>query len=507
MYRAGSRQPMNDVTELGRALDALAASGKAEVREDGEWLADLAALQCEVRQVGSAPVVHLWSDRCNLTRRVVRVREQTEDHVILEVQRFGSAKPVRLEIFRTDSPRPAGRIAREQFRCQFRRILTGQFPDATIESLTSAPDLEHSFSGVYVRGRMHEGSHGWAVMAVSPEEDATAVEGMLAFGILWLDWTRGHSSLRAMEGLRLFAPEGKSRPLRERILALNSSAQTEIFEFTELEGRMRKMDLADAGNLQSRLAARKETEAALENTREAFAQIRALAEAMAAEKDAIQLRVVAGTREVELCFRGLEFARWTPDGIYFGLVDAQERLAPATEARLERLLRQLELHRNPFTNETTHRLFRAAPEKWLETIVQQDPARLDAQLNPDHLYSQIPALAGGDRGVMDLLGVTRRGRLVVIEIKASEDLQLPIQAVDYWLRVRRRQREGDFERLGYFNGVELDSKPPLIWLVAPGLRFHPATDTLLKYLSPEISISRIGVSEDWRRGIRVVLRQ
>lgn len=498
---------MDDVTELGRALDALVASGKAEVREDGEWLAELAALQCEVRQVGSAPVVHLWSDRCNLTRRVVRVREQTEDRVILEVQRFGRAKPVRLEILRADSPRPAGRIAREQFRSQFRRILAEQFPDATIESLTSAPDLEHSFSGVYVRGRMHEGSRGWAVMGVSPEEDATAVEGMLAFGILWLDCARGHSGLRAIEGLRLFVPEGKSRQLRERALALNSSAQTEIFEFTELEGRMRKMDLADAGNLESRLAARKETEAALENAREAFAQVRSLAESLAAAKDAIHLRAAAGTREVELCFRGLEFARWTPEGIYFGLGEARERLLPGTEARLERLVRQIELHRNPLTSETTHRLYRAAPEKWLETIVQQDPTRLDAQLDPAHLYSQVPALAGGDRGVMDLLGVTRRGRLVVIEIKASEDLQLPIQAVDYWLRVRRRQREGDFERLGYFDGIELDSRPPLIWLVAPGLRFHPATDTLLKYLSQEISVSRIGVRENWRRGIRVVLRQ
>jgi hypothetical protein len=62
--------------------------------------------------------------------------------------------------------------------------------------------------------------------------------------------------------------------------------------------------------------------------------------------------------------------------------------------------------------------------------------------------------------VLDLLGVTRRGRLVVIELKAFEDIQLPIQAVDYWLRLRGHQREGDFQRYGYFAGIEFGYQAP-----------------------------------------------
>ena len=96
---------------------------------------------------------------------------------------------------------------------------------------------------------------------------------------------------------------------------------------------------------------------------------------------------------------------------------------------------------------------------------------------------------------------------MVIELKASEDIQLPLQAIDYWLRVRRHQREGDFQRFGYFGGIELSSDPPLVWLVAPGLRFHSATDILLKYLSPEIQVTRIGLGENWRRGLKVIFRQ
>ena len=95
----------------------------------------------------------------------------------------------------------------------------------------------------------------------------------------------------------------------------------------------------------------------------------------------------------------------------------------------------------------------------------------------------------------------------MIELKASEDIQLPIQAVDYWLRVRRHQREGNFQSNGYFVDVELDPRPPLIWLVAPEFRFHSSTDTLLKYLAPEIQITRIGLNEKWRQGLQIIFRQ
>jgi hypothetical protein len=47
----------------------------------------------------------------------------------------------------------------------------------------------------------------------------------------------------------------------------------------------------------------------------------------------------------------------------------------------------------------------------------------------------------------------------------------------------------------------------LLFLVAPALHFHPASDAILQCLDPEIEIFRVGVSEYWRRGVKVVLRQ
>ncbi len=96
----------------------------------------------------------------------------------------------------------------------------------------------------------------------------------------------------------------------------------------------------------------------------------------------------------------------------------------------------------------------------------------------------------------------------MIELKASEDIQVPIPASGLVAaRLAALQCEEDFQEYGYFSGIEIDPKPPLVWLVAPGLRFHSATDTLLKYLSPEIQVTRIGLSENWRSGIKIIFPQ
>jgi hypothetical protein len=132
---------------------------------------------------------------------------------------------------------------------------------------------------------------------------------------------------------------------------------------------------------------------------------------------------------------------------------------------------------------------------------------VDAALDSRFAYAQVLANAGGEHGILDVLSVTRSGRLAILELKASESLNLSMQAADYWQRIKRHLDQGDVARYGYFPGVELQSAPPLVYLVAPALRFHPATDALLRALSPQVDVVRVGLAENWRRGLRVVLRQ
>jgi hypothetical protein len=66
---------------------------------------------------------------------------------------------------------------------------------------------------------------------------------------------------------------------------------------------------------------------------------------------------------------------------------------------------------------------------------------------------------------------------------------------------------GEFQQFGYFPERELSLEPPLLLLVAPALHVHPATDTLLRYLAPEIDCALLGIDEHWREGVRVVFRK
>jgi hypothetical protein len=106
-----------------------------------------------------------------------------------------------------------------------------------------------------------------------------------------------------------------------------------------------------------------------------------------------------------------------------------------------------------------------------------------------------------------VLTVTRGGRLAVLELKADEDIHLPLQGIDYWARVASHHARGEFQKFGYFAGRELAAGAPLLIMVAPALHVHPATDILLRYISPEIEWTLLGIDERWRKELKVVFRK
>jgi hypothetical protein len=55
--------------------------------------------------------------------------------------------------------------------------------------------------------------------------------------------------------------------------------------------------------------------------------------------------------------------------------------------------------------------------------------------------------------------------------------------------------------------MRLAATSPLLYFIAPALRIHPATETVLSYLSREIEWSLIAVSENWRRSLEVIWRK
>ena len=117
-----------------------------------------------------------------------------------------------------------------------------------------------------------------------------------------------HNDKRAVEGLQVFVPDGRSRFIRARALGLAPTVRLEIFEFNEREGTVRKMDAADVGPLQNRMVAKMDAESALAGAQDVMNCVRSLA-ADSRSGNGIAARVVAGTKEVAFCFRGFEVAR------------------------------------------------------------------------------------------------------------------------------------------------------------------------------------------------------
>ncbi len=495
--------------------DFLAGARDAVVLDDGAAVFDLAQAKYSISGERNKCLLHLWSAERNLVRRVLDV-EIKHEVLRLAVQRLGQTRPGKLEICRQRDRRTptARRAARLAYQRSLQRILERHFQPYAASRLTTSADLERSFGPTYARGLLRRGQSGFAVLGVNPQESQSSIDAALTFGILWLDACRvAHAGRIVVEGLKLFLPAGTSALTRERMSHLNpDAAKWQLYELENRsgnnEGRPREIELADGGNVRTRLVHWIDQAEALERFSEAIRRVREL-------MPEVEMGVISAA-EVGFRCHGLEFARArlahqpgtlrsTPE-IVFGVGADEKILGEHNADMFHRLVRSVGEVRHS-EGPRDHALWRMHSERWLESLVVEDVGEVDERLDAGCLYSQVPAFSAADRAMIDVLTVTREGRLAVVELKADEDIHLPLQGLDYWSRVSWHHARGEFQRFGYFPGRELSTERPLLFLVAPALHVHPATDTLLHYLSPEIEWVVVGIDERWRNGIRTVFRK
>jgi hypothetical protein len=313
-----------------------------------------------------------------------------------------------------DLAHPASKVAtrrgsRLQFREQFRLALRRQYPDWKIVELSTDPDLEHSLSPAYPRALLRKGSA--AMAAIAAAEDSQDPDGVLTFGLIWLDYLRRREPRLSVGGLLVFVPIG---------MEINTCH------------RVRYLD-----------------------------------------PDRVKVAVfIYGAGAVEEAVHPEDYTNF------------------ATRVEAPRTLPSSSL-----------------PEADLERLIRGNIQRLDGTLLAKPVYSQAPNLASAHRGILDLLAIDFQGRLTIIEIKASEDLHLPLQALDYWMRVRWHLERGDFSGAGYFPHHAVRNEAPRILLVAPATQFHPSNDTVLSFLSRDVQVEKIGLGLEWRRELKVASRE
>jgi hypothetical protein len=400
--------------------------------------------------------------------------------------------------------------------------------DWKAEGFRTAMDLEKSFGPAYARGSLVQGQQAWAMIAVNAAETQATVDGVLTLGVLWLAHCREHAGGRRLyRGLRVIVPKGMATLTASRLAWMNGdAAQWEVWEFDEKTEEMEQRDAADQGNVTTRLVHAPSETAARERFAETAARVMGLVpEAM---RGMVERKVRSGA-EMAFLLHGLEFARVRTgyagqsfnrvQEITFGAGPNETALTEENTDELRGLVGRLFARRHAAAKDEKPNardpLYRMQPERWLESVLRRDVTAIDAHLDAAHVYTQVPAFAAADRGMLDLLSVDKDGRLAVIELKADEDLQLALQGLDYWVRVRWHHQQnpdaasglGEFQRHGYFGGVRLAEGAPRLYLVAPALRVHPATEVVLRYLSPRVEWELVALGERWREQVKVVWRK
>ena len=151
--------------------------------------------------------------------------------------------------------------------------------------------------------------------------------------------------------------------------------------------------------------------------------------------------------------------------------------------------------------------FIAAPARTGWNRLRRDITQLDPGLIIAPLHAQFRTARGGRLGVrpIDMLAPRQDGRLVVIELKVSEDREHVLQGADYWQRVEAHRRR---VTLRVRNSLANErSAMSLRWSILSRRPSRaPSLQTLARAISSDIEIYRFDINEDWRSGVRVMRR-
>ncbi|HUZ46028.1 MAG TPA: hypothetical protein VMW54_05275 [Terriglobia bacterium] len=476
------------------------------VVEDEVELFDLASTEWRLTLEFDKLLFEAWNAKRSVARRVEELAYRDGGKLGLFVRRPHARATSVLEFRDLRSAEGRGREnGRSAFRREFVAMLEREYPGWRREYVSNRSDREHSFSTWYTRGLARQGRTAWAFIGLGDDESPAAADSALAFGLIWLDWLRARADKTVVSKLRIYLPRAAVDLNAQRALCLNHRAvQLELYEWNRGDLHPQWIGMEAHRNVGSRLVSRGSSESLVKRHRDMLSRL------LGAKVE--QLATVADTSGgfVSVRVEGLEVARVEGDlspRVYFGLEGSVRRLDETGLEEFQNFISLVLSRRNASCPDASDEFYRLQSERWLESLLVKDITKIDPGLSPDFVYPQVPAFSRTDRGVIDILSASRSGRLAVIELKLHEEINLPFQALDYWLRVEAIRRKAKFQDFGYFAGLSLADAPPLLYLIAPAFRFHSTTSRLLRYLDPAIAVIQVGINNQWRQGIKILFRR
>jgi hypothetical protein len=402
---------------------------------------------------------------------------------------------------------------REVYAQTVSRLITNNFDGVRVQRATIGPARSRSGTGLYARLVLKSSGESVLAIGVTEAESQPRIDGVIAAGLVWLAaFNEKRDEEDRAKRLWFLLPKGRSQTAMERLTLLDVShlgARIECFEVDESGEEMtgvRPATQDELLNSHPREVIWPGDSTPDQGWRERIVNL---------APDLIETRRDTRIGGERFEVNGLEFARLSAGGqAKFGVAglrsEGETNLVALTEStfdELEALMREIVRYRSADCLDRRHPFYLLRAEAWLESLLRRDIGGLDATFDQRFVYTQIPAWRADERSVIDLLTVNYEGRLAVIEIKAAEDPQLPLQGTDYWLRVEQGRLRNEFKKRGLFEGLVIADQSPLLYLVAPRLRFHRTFTTVARCISPQIEAYRIGVNANWREGVKVHTRE
>ncbi|HEV2834895.1 MAG TPA: hypothetical protein VGW58_06235 [Pyrinomonadaceae bacterium] len=453
-------------------------------------------------------VLSCWTEKGSRSWRILSWEWNGQMLLLQASRRMGAELPLIELVPRASALAVAATIrAARQIRCEKLAQLTCAFhPETRIERTALSPGTKPSQPGRYARILLRRKQTRIAVTGPVVSSHPASVDAFLSSALLWFRRTSDRIKPPYIEQHWLVVSEELLKPLLHRVALLREGLKNAIRVFTVNDDLsvLKEAECLARGDLWKKKLAH--------FPRVPAATISPQTNAIVAEApEAID--VVHARHGETLRYFGLPFARVRSllgtERVWFGLDGTRRRLLDqSTQREWESLLDDLRAYRSASAKDHHHALYRSAAEAWLESLLRRDITKLDPGLIIAPLHAQFRTARGGKLGIrpIDLLALRQDGRLVVIELKVSEDREHVLQGADYWRRVEAHRRRGHIARAQLFGDLRIRDEPPLVYLVAPTLRVHPSFQTLARCIAGDIEIYRFDINEDWRVGVRVMRR-
>jgi hypothetical protein len=473
----------------------------------GETLA-LGRSELDISAAHGRLILTCWTEKGTRSWKIFAWEWNVEKLTLLASRRMGAERPV-IELVPRASARAIALTvkAARQARCnQLAQLACSIQPGTKLERSALSPGARRGQPGRYARILLRQKHQQIAVTGSVASSKPGEADAFLASALMWFKRINERARPPYIQQLWLIVESDLVKPTVRRIALLRKGLREAIAVY-EVDQELTRLELVDVPlreELWKRRLARFPPILAHGPT-EIARQLIALA------PEAID--VVNARHGQTLRYFGLPFVRvrkvMGSERAWFGVESSRRRmLEEKTENEWTKLLTDLLEHRSANASDHHHALYRNAAEAWLESLLRRDITRLDPGLIIAPLHAQFRTGRTGLVGVrpIDLLALRHDGRLAVIELKVSEAREHVLQGADYWQRVEAHRRRGHITRAKLFGDRKISDEPPLIYLVAPTLRVHPALTSLARSIAPDIEIYRFDINEDWRAGVRVMRR-